>query len=1016
MLDKRPNRRMVLAGVACAAALLAPARWAAGDDAMTVLGKVKPLPVGGILRHPANFFDLEGKTVTFTPDGAGGYAVRAGALIWVETSAATGRFLRFREPADEPPEAFDDGLRPSSIAALVGKPTGVNLPFAFPFAGRTWRRIHANRNGNLSFTAPETTHWEQRNPWPDGTMRSVAAAVDSRSAAGLEAMIAGLWAVYGETDLSVDSSPERVAITWNAVRRRFNGYESYEPLGRNLFQVRLYPSGMVKLAYRQVSESDGIVGLFHGTGPRGRILSAVDDDTGDVHRGPNIAVDIVSAKLVDNGSTVIASMTMADDIPDRVSSGTLMYRFFLNFDGVTSCSLGLNVRASGRTTFSSCGPVRVVGYSVRGPTLEIPISKILMPGSRALSWSLDAVWWGRDQWDQLHRQPVSFVQSDHDLSSMAETVSGNLVEVFHYPSINKNIRDVWSSIYGRAPADDEFALVFTDFRFDDLLNTGSGSGPINAPVQGIGDWQGDPTSGSRYGSDSLLSTAVPLFVGASRSVESGVDDNLAFHGHAWVVWWIAHELVHRWAAHLRFRDPVSGRIEDLIDDGCRCHWSRWLHAPVRHPVWRGYADHRYLEKSVMGGRIWQDNGDGTFTWQTTGFPLAEGLSDLDLYVMGMIPPEEVRPTFLLRDAVETDRRGVFRARKVPVTIEDIVAAMGPRVPHASEQRRVFRLGVYLLHEDGRAPRADLLERTRSVTESVAKYFRLATGGSLESPRPDLVTTSLEGPSTVAVGGEAHLAAGIRNRGAAAGAFRLGFYLSEDAEITTGDTWFGACTWKEGLAAGASATCRRGFPIPREVPPGRYHLGAIVDDLERVAEASETNNSLAAASGPLEILAGSISSYSFIPVILSASGKNNSFFTSELAFTNRGAEAAMLNLTYTAEAGGGSGSGTDTLGPHQQKIAPNAIEYLRGLEVPIPATGSRVGTLRVGVSGSSDVSVAARTTTPTAVPEGRAGLAYLGFRKTRGSTSKPSTCAGCATTRETAPTWPSRTWGRRARSP
>ena len=122
---------------------------------------------------------------------------------------------------------------------------------------------------------------------------------------------------------------------------------------------------------------------------------------------------------------------------------------------------------------------------------------------------------------------------------------------------------------------------------------------------------------------------------------------------------------------------------------------------------------------------------------------------------------------------------------------------------------------------------------------------------------------------------------------------------------------------------------------------------------------------------------------FIPVVLSASGKNNAFFTSELALTNRGSEAAMLNLTYTAEAGGGSGSATGMLGPHQQKIAANAIEYLRGLEVPIPETGSRVGTLRVDVSGSSDVSMVVRTTTPTAVPEGRAGLAYLGVPQDEG---------------------------------
>ena len=120
---------------------------------------------------------------------------------------------------------------------------------------------------------------------------------------------------------------------------------------------------------------------------------------------------------------------------------------------------------------------------------------------------------------------------------------------------------------------------------------------------------------------------------------------------------------------------------------------------------------------------------------------------------------------------------------------------------------------------------------------------------------------------------------------------------------------------------------------------------------------------------------------FLPVVLDSMGKNDSHFTSELALTNRGSEAAVLNYTYTAEAGGGSGTATDMLGPHQQMITTNAIDYLRGLEVPIPETGNRVGTLRVDVSGSSEVSAVVRTT--TAVPEGRAGLAYLGVPENEG---------------------------------
>ena len=114
---------------------------------------------------------------------------------------------------------------------------------------------------------------------------------------------------------------------------------------------------------------------------------------------------------------------------------------------------------------------------------------------------------------------------------------------------------------------------------------------------------------------------------------------------------------------------------------------------------------------------------------------------------------------------------------------------------------------------------------------------------------------------------------------------------------------------------------------------------------------------------------------FVPVILSSAGRNNAFFASELTLTNRETVSASLAYTYTAHGGGGSGVANDILSPGEQRIIPNAIDYLRARRVPIPDTGNRFGTLRVTLRGfsSSQVGVTVRTTTK--VPEGRAGLAY-----------------------------------------
>ena len=120
---------------------------------------------------------------------------------------------------------------------------------------------------------------------------------------------------------------------------------------------------------------------------------------------------------------------------------------------------------------------------------------------------------------------------------------------------------------------------------------------------------------------------------------------------------------------------------------------------------------------------------------------------------------------------------------------------------------------------------------------------------------------------------------------------------------------------------------------------------------------------------------------FVPVILSRAGRSNSFFSSEMTLTNRGAAEAALTYVYTAHQGGGSGTATDLLAVGRQKIVPDAVEYLRGLGVPIPAGGNPIGTLAVEYSGDSTVGVSVRTTTP--VPQGRAGLAYSGVSREDG---------------------------------
>jgi hypothetical protein len=118
------------------------------------------------------------------------------------------------------------------------------------------------------------------------------------------------------------------------------------------------------------------------------------------------------------------------------------------------------------------------------------------------------------------------------------------------------------------------------------------------------------------------------------------------------------------------------------------------------------------------------------------------------------------------------------------------------------------------------------------------------------------------------------------------------------------------------------------------------------------------------------------------VVLSAAGAHDSFFTSELTITNPTNYPIEFQFHYRSSMGGGEGSGSNMLGPREQKIVSDAIDFLRTvLNIPIPESGNRLGTVGVRFIAGDNVGfgspASARTTgrTTTTTPSGRAGLAY-----------------------------------------
>ena len=292
----------------------------------------------------------------------------------------------------------------------------------------------------------------------------------------------------------------------------------------------------------------------------------------------------------------------------------------------------------------------------------------------------------------------------------------------------------------------DFLAYYSDFRVDSQEASSPSDGPIGGNVTGIGDTkhaQTQPILESRCtGGRFQLGLAQPIFVGANEMQESPPDDapvgkpsSIAFHTRSlaqatpdgkprpynYAVGHLGHEIGHRWSAYAAAR--VNG---ERISLGAWPHWDAGLEARVAYP----YS--LPLEASTQGGSVWQDNLDGTFTQLRDGyFVPASGYSYLDLYLMGLIAAAEVPDFFIVRPLVRvgTDANGrpIFKGQRMRITIQDVIAAEGPRLPDVNHSQRHFNTGIVVIVEHGRTPSAELINRANGIRRQWIDYWAITTG-------------------------------------------------------------------------------------------------------------------------------------------------------------------------------------------------------------------------------------------------------------------------------------------------
>ena len=200
-----------------------------------------------------------------------------------------------------------------------------------------------------------------------------------------------------------------------------------------------------------------------------------------------------------------------------------------------------------------------------------------------------------------------------------------------------------------------------------------------------------------------------------------------------------HEFVHSHAAYLSYvrDDGTRGRLfaDSSADELPNATGGTRFMLRPRFPGAGNEAPS--LMTGGEGGGFWRDNGDGTFT-AVTRFGGASGLSWLDLYAMGLAEASEVPDMFVLRNLEPVagndsprwsgQYRGTFHADKEIISIDQIVAAMGPREPPAARSRKEFNTGFVYLLEPGQAATPELLQLHKVYIDRVVEYWSHITGG------------------------------------------------------------------------------------------------------------------------------------------------------------------------------------------------------------------------------------------------------------------------------------------------
>ena len=663
----------------------------------------------------ANLFDLNGRTLIFTPDGRGGYMRSVQPVVWEH-----------------------------NIGQPVADGAEVQLrSFKFDFAGRRWGRFLVSRHGLITFGGPLTyEYWDSENRF--GTMRGIAGnLIDVPTISPLYKPMLGGRSDRYEATQHVAISPDRVVVTWITTEPNYHVH-GVPPTKPSRFQLVLMADGGIAFNYADVALRDGIVGLFPDEEvTKGRLIARIADPTDFELPGH---LDLLDLAIYESDTdALIVEWTMRDRIPSPPNGTNYSYRLYFDtdepyFDGDEDFEFMWSVdvatddswtRGGRRLPTSAANRIALLveDTSARGITASIKPDAAQFDDGRFVQGN----WKSRSAQITLPDVPPAV-----DLSRPDGRFSSRQSEVFHYRSL-RDLDSIVCRVVGILGDEFDLFVFHSEFRVDSQES----STPWH-PYGGTTNIRGAGDIFRRHapcGEGRLLGRwELPVWIESDHvwndararyhNERTGFDRGLLL---------FAHEFTHVWTAHASFINR-RGEREPLYGNYCQCHW-RWdLHAPAAFPWHEDEAGPR----SLMGGLYWHENGDGTFT-RIDGY-WGGGHSWLDLYMIGLAEAREVPDMFILRNlhyVNEGDRRGTYTGDKEIVTIEQVVAAEGPRIPSTAESQKDFNAAFVYLLEPGRTPDPDMLRLHAEYRDKVIEHWSHVTGGRsrMTTTVPDVTNRS-----------------------------------------------------------------------------------------------------------------------------------------------------------------------------------------------------------------------------------------------------------------------------------